>query len=311
MMSRASETHIGEGQPAVVLEETQHRWQGMEVIFRSDDIRRPTDWRIQEDWHSVVVHLGGQMQRLETELDGFGGSTGPALPGEIWTAPAERKYASHARGTQIHYALIRVPPTAQDIIRGTRHGYREIVPLAGHRDEFLHQSVKKLQDAIKRNDDVSEMLAETLCKAICLHILDTYRRGRRLLSTSKVAPGPELKANVARQVREFIYENLCGPINLHDLAKLTGMTTHQLLIAFRKAFRTTPAQYVIQQRLRRAQRQLLESRNDITQIALDCGFSSHSHLTAYFVKHFGCTPSSFRVAGCRANLEKNSFENSE
>jgi hypothetical protein len=65
-------TRIGEGGPAIVLEETQNKWPAIEVSFHRDDISRPTDWRIHKRRHAVVVHLGGHMQRLETELEGFG-----------------------------------------------------------------------------------------------------------------------------------------------------------------------------------------------------------------------------------------------
>jgi len=57
---------------------------------------------------------------------------------------------------------------------------------------------------------------------------------------------------------------------------------------------TTPGQYIIRQRLRRAQHQLASTRRDITSIALDCGFSSHSHLSASFARHLGCTPREHR-----------------
>jgi len=144
-VTRLSATHIGDGRPAIVLKEFRREWPGLDVTFRSDDITRPTDWRIHDRRHAVVVHLGGAMRRLETELDGFGGSTGPALPGEVWTAPAERKYASHACGDQIHYALMILDPTAHDRIRGATNGRCELAPLAGVRD---HGSMKRTGDVV-------------------------------------------------------------------------------------------------------------------------------------------------------------------
>lgn len=291
-VTRSPATHIGDGRPAKVLKEIQRQWPGLEVIFRSDDISRPTDWRIHDRRHAVVVHLGGKMNRLETELDGFGGSTGPALPGEIWTAPAERKYASHASGGHIHYALIFLDPAAQDRVCGSTNGRRELAPLAGAHDEFLHHSVRELRQATEASDDVSQVLAESLSQAITLHLCRKHM-GRAGL-TAKAAPRPSLDAEATRQLREYIYDNLCGRITLAELSKLAGLTTHQLLVAFRAAFGTTPAQYVIQQRLRCAQRQLAGTKKDITNIALDSGFSSHSHLTACFQKQLGRCPTEYR-----------------
>ena len=292
-VKRPTATHIGDGRPAIVLKEFQRKWPGLDVTFRSDDIMRPTDWRIHDRRHAVVVHLGGHMRRLETELDGFGGSSGSALPGEVWTAPAERKYASHACGDKIHYALMFLDPAALDQIQDTRAGRLDLAPVAGARDEFLHQAIRKLMTVAEATDDVSQMFAESLSQTICLHLCRTYTPGS--CAPEKSPGGPSLNAEGARRLREFIYDNLCERIPLAELSKLAGLTTHQLLVAFRKAFGSTPGQYVIQQRLRCAQRQLLNNRNDITTIALESGFSSHSHLTACFRQHLGCSPSVFRA----------------
>jgi AraC family transcriptional regulator len=292
-MDRPAATHIGDGQPAIVLEEVQRQWPGLEVTFRTDDITRPTDWRIHDSQHAIVVHLGGTMRRLETELDGFGGSTGPALPGEVWTAPAERRYASHACGGHIHYAHMLLDPAAQDRICGSKNGRRELAPLAGRRDEFLHRALQELKKATETADDVSHLLAESLSQAITLHLCRKYMAGSA--PAAKADDGPRLDAGAMRQLREYIHENLCERIRLTTLSQLAGLTTHQLLIAFRRAFGTTPAHYIIQQRLRCAQHQLAATKKDITTIALDSGFSSHSHLTACFQKHLHCCPSRFRA----------------
>jgi AraC family transcriptional regulator len=300
-MVRSATTHIGDGKPAIVLKEIQRRWPGLEVTFRSDDITRPTDWRIHDRRHAVVVHLGGTMRRLETELDGFGGSTGPALPGEVWTAPAERKYVSHACGEHIHYAVMFLDPAAQDRICGSTVGRRKLAPLAGARDEFLHHTVRELKQSAEASDDVSQMLAEALSQTVALHLCRKYMDRNAL--PAKATGCPRLNTEATRQLREYIYDNLCECITLVELSRLAGLTTHQLLVAFREAFGTTPAQYVIQQRLRCAQRQLASTKKDITSIALDSGFSSHSHLTACFQKHLGRCPTEYRTqARCLPNL---------
>jgi AraC family transcriptional regulator len=291
-VKRPANTHIGDGKPAIVLKEFRRHWPALDVTFQNDDISRPTNWRIHDSRHAVVVHLGGKMQRLETELDGFGGSTGPASPGEVWTAPAERKYASHACGGQIHYAVLFLNPAALDTIQGSKLGRRELAPLAGKHDAFLHQAIRELLEVAGADDDVSTMLAESLSQAICLHLCRTYAPGTPIVSKHKESQA--LDAETSRRLREFIFENLGERITLAELSKLANLTTHQLLVAFRHAFGSTPAQYVIQQRLRSAQRQLMQTKKDITTIALDSGFSSHSHLTACFKRHYSRPPSAFR-----------------
>jgi AraC-like DNA-binding protein len=52
-------------------------------------------------------------------------------------------------------------------------------------------------------------------------------------------------------------------------------------------------QYLTQLRLAHAL-DALPSTSDLTQLALDVGFSSHSHFTSRFRRAFGTTPSRFR-----------------
>jgi AraC family transcriptional regulator len=52
--------------------------------------------------------------------------------------------------------------------------------------------------------------------------------------------------------------------------------------------------YVLRERLAYALDAVLDRRKDITTIALDAGFTSHSHFTARFRRFFNCTPVAFR-----------------
>lgn len=99
---------------------------------------------------------------------------------------------------------------------------------------------------------------------------------------------------MARRLCEYIESALDQRITLAGLATLAGMSVHRLLIAFRRNFGTTPAQYILAQRLRRARWHLLNGNADIADIALDCGFASHSHLSAAFKRDTGITPRQFR-----------------
>ena len=52
---------------------------------------------------------------------------------------------------------------------------------------------------------------------------------------------------------------------------------------------------------------VLDSGDDLTAIALDAGFASHSHFTARFRRFYGCTPTALRrvaTAGRIAELRK-------
>lgn len=264
------------------------RWPHLEMRVASNDITQPTDWRIRQSRHVFVVHLGGRMDALETELDGHGGSTGAANPGEVWSIPAGRNYASHARGGAIHFAELYLDPI------GFAGAPQEVVALAGVRDDFLHSGVRQLAALVARDDDLSRMCAESLSRTLALYLCHHY--GREAAAPSGKARGPSLSTQQTRLLRDTIQARIAEQITLEDLATLTDLTPHHLLIAFRETFGLTPWQHVIRQRLRQAQHLLGRTSQDITTIALACGFTSHSHLTTTFRRHFGQSPSAFRAS---------------
>ena len=262
----------------------------MELLVCREDIRERTLWAIDQPRHTVIVHLGGTMRELDTEIDGAGSTHAPPSPGDIWLVPARRRYASQARGQVITYAELRLSPAAEvDVGHDARARLEDLTPRLGHRDEFLHYSVARLGRLSRHGDDLSEMMAERLQLLVRQHLYDGYR-----LPVASRPPTTPLSPPLARRLCDHIESRLDQRITLADLAVLADMSVHQLLIAFRRNFGTTPAQYILAQRLRRARWHLLNGNADIADIAFDCGFASHSHLSAAFKRDTGITPRQFR-----------------
>ncbi|MBD8525604.1 helix-turn-helix transcriptional regulator [Pseudomarimonas arenosa] len=87
-------------------------------------------------------------------------------------------------------------------------------------------------------------------------------------------------------------EARCG--GLDELAERFGVSAFHLLRVFRRVIGTTPHQYYLQLRLRRALLQIDLGRERIVDIALAAGFSSHGHFSTAFRKAFGCSPLEFQ-----------------
>ncbi|MBN8248169.1 MAG: helix-turn-helix transcriptional regulator [Verrucomicrobia bacterium] len=276
-------------EPGPILEETRHRWSGVEIALTREDITAPSDWRICRPCHTVIVHLEGGMDSLETTMEGHGGSRGAANPGEVWTIPAGVRYAATARGSTIGYAVVSLDPSFP-VLPGERQA-RPVEPTAGLPDAFLHQSVRRLASLRDRTDDLSILLAHSLSHAVGVHV---FQRGSPIPESS----GRELKlsASEARRIRDHLIQNLSERVTLDDLARRFGLTPHQFLRAFNATFGTTPIQYLIGQRIREGRRLLRTTRLDLTTIALNTGFSSHAHFTHTFRKHLGLTPREYRRA---------------
>jgi AraC-like DNA-binding protein len=79
-----------------------------------------------------------------------------------------------------------------------------------------------------------------------------------------------------------------------QLAGLANLSSFHFCHVFRQVAGTSIYDYVLQERLAQALDAVLDGNDDLTTIALDAGFASHSHFTARFKNFFGCTPAALR-----------------
>lgn len=144
-----------------------------------------------------------------------------------------------------------------------------------------------------------------------IDVLETEERGIGLLrDVLSVARRPEAAAQrraatgVGRRTWRHLRPVLraveaieAGPErrwSLGELAALASVSPSHLAHVFRAETGLPLYGYVLRARLARALEAVLDSDAALTQVALDAGFSSHSHFTARFRALFGCTPQQLR-----------------
>jgi AraC-like DNA-binding protein len=106
----------------------------------------------------------------------------------------------------------------------------------------------------------------------------------------------ERQADTVERAREAIARRFRTRVTLSDLSRETGASLFHLCRLFRAGTGRTLHSYVNQLRVRAALGPVLESRVDLSQIALDLGYSTHSHFTSAFRTQYGVTPSALREA---------------
>jgi AraC family transcriptional regulator len=96
---------------------------------------------------------------------------------------------------------------------------------------------------------------------------------------------------------EFLLSRQWGEcMTLRDLANEVGISVYHLCRMFRRATGSTLHQYRQKLRVRWSLEGVMESSRSLVDIALDAGFSSHSHYTSSFRQEFDQTPSSLRAS---------------
>lgn len=97
------------------------------------------------------------------------------------------------------------------------------------------------------------------------------------------------------RAKTYLAANLSEPMRLEHIARAAGTTPAYLTSVFRRVEGCPLHKYLVQLRLARALVELPKT-SDLTALAFELGFSSHSHFTAVFRRAFGCTPSAFRAS---------------
>lgn len=258
--------------------------QGMDFRFVAERVIAPTDWCFQEPHHVFVVHRRGDLESMEIEFED--GPSGACLPrvGDVWAIPAEQRYAALARGLTVGFCEITVPVSV--------FGGRDVAPRVGYRDTLLHRLVERLAGQSHQQGAAAQLFRQSLAQTVQLHLADLYAAPRARPRPSRLKV--RMDARDQQVVIDYLHTELDHRVDLDALAVLVEMTPNAFLSAFAEAFGTTPHQYLIEQRIARAQEMLSAGAASITEIASAVGFSTPSHFATTFKQRVGMSPSVYR-----------------
>jgi len=96
------------------------------------------------------------------------------------------------------------------------------------------------------------------------------------------------------KIAVYIAQNYLNPIKAADIGKAVGLHPDYANSIFKKSFGYTLREYILEERISQAQRKLITTDMNITEIAFACGFNSISRFNAAFLKINRCTPREFR-----------------
>jgi AraC family transcriptional regulator len=152
---------------------------------------------------------------------------------------------------------------------------------------YLRQ--RALFESLARGAAPGELEIEEAVVGLLQGVLDAAGCSR----ARTAADGGEDEDVVAR-ARLALGERLAERLTLAALAREVGVSRGRLCRVFRRRTGTTLHAYREQVRLRAALSALASTGQDLTELALDLGYSSHSHFTASFRRAFGLPPSEAR-----------------
>ena len=176
------------------------------------------------------------------------------------------------------------------------HGLRTSIPRLG-----MHASPQvQLGFASILKEVNADMPSSLSTESQVLSLLDEICQAAALNASnaSTVVVRAESRAKATRLIdraKEFIDGNLAEDIDLGAIAREVGLSAFYLCRLFKSIAGMSIHEYRIRQRLSFAlDRMIAGHGDDLSRLALDSGFSSHSHLTRTFSRRYGMPPSSLR-----------------
>jgi AraC family transcriptional regulator len=147
--------------------------------------------------------------------------------------------------------------------------------------------VERLLDALSADlaagSATGPLLGDCIVAALCVSLFEPA-------CASKLGG---LTAAARGRVLDRMAYDLARRLTLDELAAEAGLSVRQFCRAFRASTGTSPHQYLLQQRIARAQR-LIALGRPLAEVALECGFADQSQLTRVFARHVGLSPALYR-----------------
>jgi AraC family transcriptional regulator len=127
--------------------------------------------------------------------------------------------------------------------------------------------------------------------------VELLRESARVLAEQAGEPvlrEPSRRTGIAEAAQLIIASDATTRWTLRTLARRIGCSPFHLAHVFRDAVGVSLHQYQLRVRLGAALDEVVDSERGLSAIAVDAGFTHHSHFSAAFRRAFGITPSALR-----------------
>ena len=158
--------------------------------------------------------------------------------------------------------------------------------------KFIHP-LKEAFDGMARAEDSPAARLQTI-GALC-------RFFARILENERFIRRPGVSIQIKKKITQyktilaFIENHYAEKITLDDLANCVAMNKNYFCKFFFDLTQRSPVEYLNYYRIEIACEQLVRTDKNITEVALDCGFSDVSYFIKVFKKYKGITPSQYEA----------------
>lgn len=221
-------------------------------------------------------------------------------PGDIFIIPSGELHELRAPETgkriilQFDYALIREMNGFDSVFSMLR----PCLLIAAGQDDELLAALKPLLMDLTREYFSKAVLREAQAYALLIQFL--VEMGRKMLTEGRRFPGSVHASKRHRHIDTFmricsyIQEHCTEDLRTEDLARRANLSRYHFSRLFKQFTGMSCTQYIHQQRIRLAERMLIDPNISITEVALNSGFGSLATFNRVFRAHKKCAPSEYK-----------------
>ena len=205
-----------------------------------------------------------------------------------WVDPSRLLFAEAGQEFRDHH-----------VVPGVGHRTVLLTPFEAVLDELSPVSDAAFDDRVRACPIKVQMLAQLLRRTTNAGAAEELGLGILVESLGVTRRVSIHDPRCVRKAKALLQDTDEGRLTLTEVAEQVGVTPIHLTQAFTRSEGVPLYRYQTQLRVQRALAELPE-REDITDLALELGFSSHSHFTSVFRANVGLTPSAYRSAAAGA-----------
>ncbi len=263
-------------------------WHGIQVLHH----KQPA-WETPEHCHNqhvIIIHHSQHTVQIERVL-GENQQVENFVDGDVVIIPANVRHKAITYQECDSTALIIEPAHIANIAHENIDGDNvELMPHFAKSDLLIHQIGLALKAELYSNDLCSRLYADSATTMLAAHLLKHYCVFG--LTLPEYDDGlPKYKLN---QTLQYIKAHFDRDLKLGEIAAAVGMSQYYFLRLFKQSMGMTPYQYVLYLRVERAKFLLKQRQITISDVAIECGFTSQSHFTRLFRKMLGTTPKAYQ-----------------
>jgi AraC family transcriptional regulator len=217
-------------------------------------------------------------------------------PGHIFVTRSRTPYEVRFRSRpgeeldiiQVHIAVNQFRAALKEMYPGKADGV-EVLDFFG-RDEALAHSCFVCADMLAARTPGKSRRIASLTEFFAAYLAEKY--------TGPAAEKPifhgGLPIRQLRKVEDHVREHLAEEVPVERLAELVELSPFHFSRVFKESTGMSPLQFVVRERITRAQQLIRETSRSLIEIALDVGYTSPSHFAQVFRRLVGVTPTEFR-----------------